>query len=181
MRRVILSAGVFALLTLAASAAQAQSGPGSQGFTSNYTDIGPVIGLGGLGEASVSVGARFEHGIERLPDLGDGVLSFAASIDHYSFNQFCDGCGFSYTPIGATINYHFHLDDRQWDPFIGLGLGDYIVTSPANCPGCGSFSSGIYVIGRVGVRYFMRSNLALYGDVGSGAGAVHLGVMFRLK
>jgi hypothetical protein len=181
MRRVDLSVGVFAMLTLAASAAQAQGRRTPDGFTPGYTDIGPVIGIGGLGEASVSVGARFEHGIERLPDLGDGVLSFAASIDHYSFNQFCPGCGYSYTPVGATINYHVRLDDRRWDPFLGIGLGDYFVASPANCPGCGSVSSGVYLIGRLGLRYFMQPNLAFYADVGSGAGALHLGVMFKLK
>jgi hypothetical protein len=181
MRRAILSVGVFAILTLAASAAQAQSQRTHEGFTQGYTDIGPVVGIGGLGEASVSVGARFEYGIERVPDLGDGVVSFAASIDHYSFNQFCQGCGYSYTPIGATINYHVRLDDRRWDPFLGIGLGDYFVASPGNCPSCGSVNSGVYLIGRLGLRYFVQRNLALYADVGSGAGALHLGVMFKLK
>jgi hypothetical protein len=37
------------------------------------------------------------------------------------------------------------------------------------------------LIGRLGLRYFMQPNLALYADVGSGAGALHLGVMFKLK
>jgi hypothetical protein len=32
-----------------------------------------------------------------------------------------------------------------------------------------------------GLRYFVKPNLALYGDVGSGAGALHVGMMFSLQ
>jgi hypothetical protein len=174
LTRVAIAVGV--LMFAAASAANAQT----TGFNPGYLDIGPVIGLGGIGSASVSIGGRLEYGIEQLPNLGNGVLSFAASVDHYSYNAFCDGCGFSYTPIGATINYHFHLDNRQWDPFAGVGLGDYIVTSPASCPSC-SFNSGVYFIVRGGIRYFLAPSLALYADVGSGTGTLHVGVMFKLS
>jgi hypothetical protein len=31
------------------------------------------------------------------------------------------------------------------------------------------------------VRYFWQPKLALYADVGSGAGALHVGVMFKIK
>lgn len=175
MRRVIRVVSVLSVLMLAA-ASQARA----QGFGVGYTDIGPVIGLGSIGDAGVSIGGRFEYGIKDLPDLGNGVLSFSASVDHYSYNLY--GYGWSYTPIGAAISYHFHLDNRKIDPFIGLGLGDYIVTLPAcgNVPGC-SGNSGVYFIGRLGLRYFMAPSVALYGDVGAGAGALHVGLMFKLK
>ena len=140
-------------------------------------DVGPVIGIGGIGDASLSIGGRFEYGILRFTDLGNGVLSFAGSFDHYSYGG---AFGFSTTPIGATMNYHFKLDNRQLDPFFGVGLGDYIQTVPANCPGC-SFNSGLYLIGRVGIRYFIVPKIALYADAGTGAGALHVGVMFKLK
>jgi len=166
---------VGVLTFAAASAATAQS---RDSFTPGYTDVGPVIGLGGLGDASASVGVRFEYGIEQLPSLANGVLSFAASLDHYSYDAF--GHGFTYTPIGATINYHFRLDNQQFDPFLGLGLGDYLESAPANCPEC-SFNHGVYLIGRLGLRYFWKPGVAFYGDVGSGAGALHLGVMFKLR
>jgi hypothetical protein len=179
MRRAILSVAMSAMLILAASTAHAQQRQSNTGsndtFHPGYMDVGPVIGVGGIGDASVSIGGRFEYGIQRLPDLGNGVLSFAASVDHYTYG----GAGFSTTPIGATINYHFHLDNRQLDPFFGVGLGDYIQTVPANSPG--SFNSGLYLIGRVGIRYFIIPNIALYADAGTGAGALHVGVMFKLK
>jgi hypothetical protein len=78
------------------------------------------------------------------------------------------------------VNFHYPLENRKVDPFAGFGLGDYIVTSPANCALC-SFNSGIYPIFRVGVRYFWQPNLALYADAGSGAGALHVGLMFKIK
>src|ERR1700681_3838484 len=132
MRRVISGVGMAVVLMLAA--APMASAQANTGFGVGYFDVGPVVGIGGVGSASVSIGGRAEYGFKALPDLGNGVLSFAASVDHYSYNDF--GFGFSYTPIGATVNYHFHLDNRQLDPFFGVGLGDYIVTTPANCPGC---------------------------------------------
>jgi hypothetical protein len=157
------------------AAAQAGFGPGT-------TDLGPAIGLGGIGDAGISIGGRFEHGIKTLPSLKDGVLSVAASVDHYSFDSgICNGCGFSFTPIGVTVNYHFHLDNQQWDPFIGLGLGDLIFSEPAACSGhCGQ-NSGIYFIGRLGVRYYLQSKLALYADLGAGEGALHVGVMWKIS
>ena len=176
----------------AAPMASAQS---NDGFGVGYFDIGPVVGLGGIGGASLSIGARAEYGFKELPDLGNGVLSFAFSFDHYSFDEgnLCGGfgaCSFSesFTPIGATVNYHFHLDNRQLDPFFGVGLGDQIASSSCSSSissicnsSTFSASSGIYFIGRAGIRYFVTPKLALYADAGSGQGAFHVGVMFKLK
>jgi hypothetical protein len=175
MRRAILAICVASGLMLA-GATKASAQP--MGFGVGYFDVGPVLGLGGVGDASVSIGGRAEYGFKALPDLGNGVLSFGVGVDHYSYNQF--NFGFSYTPISATVNYHFHLDNRAVDPFIGVGLGDYIVTEPSNCPGC-SFNSGIYIVGRIGVRYFITPSIAAYADAGAGAGSLHVGLMFKLK
>jgi hypothetical protein len=184
--RLLRSLSVATALLLATAGIAAAQGSNA-GFDPGYTDIGPVIGLGGIGDAGISIGGRFEHAIKTLPDLGNGILSIAASVDHYSFDDSaCDAlgfdCGFSYTPVGVTVNYHFHLDNRQWDPFVGVGLGDYFVSEPDSCRGfCHGFNSGVYFIGRLGVRYFWQPKLALYADVGSGAGALHVGVMFKIK
>jgi len=148
-----------------------------------YFDIGPVIGLGSLGGANVSIGARFEYAFYQFPNFPDGILSIGGGFDHYSYDYSFLGSdfGFSYTQIGVTVNFHYRLKDYpKIDPFGGFGLGDYIVSGTDNCPGC-SFNSGIYPIGRVGIRYFWQPNLALYADAGSGAGALHAGVMFKFK
>ena len=179
MRRLICAMGMAAVLMLAAAPmASAQPAQPMDGFGVGYLDVGPVLGIGGVGSASVSFGARGEYGFMALPNLGNGVLSVGAGVDHYSYNDF--GFGFSYTPISGTVNYHFRLDNHQLDPFFGVGIGDYIVTTPANCPGC-SFNSGIYIVGRVGIRYFFTPMFAAYADAEAGAGSLHVGVMIKLK
>lgn len=164
---------VFAVLLGWAPSARAQ------GFGVGYTDVGPVIGLGSVGDASVSIGGRLEFGLRELPNLGNGILGVEVSVDHYSYGIGSFG-DWSYNPIGVTANYHFHLDNKKFDPFIGLGLGDYIVTHPS-CSACSGFNSGVYFIGRLGARYFVSPSLALYADVGSGAGALHVGATFKIK
>ena len=194
--RVVGAAAVFSFALASVSLAQgsatsaSRTSPAPQGGTKTaapgggfgvgYTDVGPVIGLGGIGDAGISFGGRFEHGFKALPDMGDGVIGISAGFDWYSYDLGTFG-SISYIPIGVTANYHFKLDNAKFDPFLGLGLGYYIVSAPS----CGAFScgynSGIYFIGRAGIRYFMTESIALYADAGSGAGALHLGAMFKIK
>src|SRR5471032_1182685 len=110
MRRVICAiSAASALILIMSSMAQAQprssTTSSDESFSPGYMDVGPVVGIGGIGDASLSIGGRFEYGILRFSDLGNGVLSFAGAVDHYSYSSF----GFSTTPIGATLNYHFKL------------------------------------------------------------------------
>ena len=72
------------------------------------------------------------------------------------------------------------MENKKFDPFIGLGLGYYIVTEPSGYPGS-SYNSGIYFIGTLGMRYFLSENMAFYADAGAGAGALHVGLSFKLK
>ena len=199
MRRMAARHGSTLALAAAciAMAAAPLAAQARGGFTPGYTDLGVVVGLGGLnGGASASFGGRFEHAIKTLPDLGNGVLAFGVAADYYSFdNSFSSGgftssSSFKYIPIGASANYHFHLDDPRWDPFIGAGLGYYIVSCSASSSsafggtvttGCGSFSSALYFIGRAGGRYFFSPKMALYADVGTGGAAFNVGLTFKLQ
>ena len=172
----------LAVLAATASTANAQArrpAAAPQNFGVGYTDIGPVIGLGGIGGASASFGGRFERGIKALPDMGNGILGIQAAFDYYSWS----GVGYSwkYIPVGVTANYHFKLDDQRIDPFVGLGLGYQIITCDA--PGLPSgycSNSAIYFIGRAGARYFFNPKMAAYGDVGAGGATLNLGLMFKL-
>src|SRR5262245_58982912 len=56
-----------ACLAVTAQVAGAQA-KGAANFGLGYTDVGVVVGLGGLGGASASFGGRFEHAIKALPD-----------------------------------------------------------------------------------------------------------------
>jgi hypothetical protein len=151
----------------------------AQGFAVGHTDIGPVIGLGGIGSASVSIGGRFETGIKALPEMGNGVLGIEASIDWWHYST---GYGdWSWFPISATANYHFHVEGGKIDPFLGLGLGLWIVSAPDCGPIKCNYNSGVYFVGRAGARYFFAPAMALYADVGAGASTLNVGLMFKLK
>jgi Outer membrane protein beta-barrel domain len=173
--------GIAVLAVLAGSAAMAAPAS-AQGFTVSTLDVGPTIGLGGIGSASITIGGRLEKAIKDLPTLGNGILGIQASFDYYSYGE--SGFHFRYIPIGATANYHFVLKDSpKIDPFIGLGLGYSILSCDTPsvfgidiCP-----NSGIYFIGRLGGRYYFQDKIALYGDVGAGAATLNIGLMFRLQ
>jgi hypothetical protein len=120
----------------------------AQGIGLGYTDLGAVIGLGGIGEASIALGGRFERVFKALPDLGDGLLGIQVGADWWSWD-FGSDYSVSYIPIGVTANYHFKMDNKKWDPFLGAGLGYQIVNTscPDIFPGvdpCRDYSTAIY-------------------------------------
>jgi hypothetical protein len=168
--RIIMALSCMALVAQTA-AAQARSAGGSFGM--GYTDVGPVIGLGNLGNANVSFGGRLEHAVKALPDLANGILGIQAAFDYYSYTAI------SVTFIGATVNYHFKLDEPKLDPFFGLGLGYRIYS--CDLANCGGFDSDIRLIARAGARYFFSPRMAFYGDIGAGAATLNLGLMFKLN
>ena len=175
----------------ASSSATVQPPQGGAKFTGGvglgYTDIGPVVGLGGIGGASFSFGGRFERIFKALPDMGDGVLGIQVAVDwwNWSYNYFGgEHASVSYIPIGVTANYHFKMENKKIDPFLGAGLGYEIVNASCVYLGvdyCGSYSSAVYFVVKGGIRYWMSESLALYGDVGAGAATLNAGVMFKMK
>jgi hypothetical protein len=178
MRRFLLPFALAGLFAAGPTAVHAQAGSRVAGFGLGYTDLGPTVGLGGIGSAGLAFGGRFERALKALPSLGDGILSFQLSADyyHYSADFLAVDYGFTYIPIGATANYHIKVNNKKFDPFVGAGLGYSIVSTKYT----GNFGSGIYFIGRGGLRYYMSPGLALYGDVGAGAATLNLGLMFRM-
>ena len=162
-----------ALLVVAASPVAAQVRKG-------YSDIGFVLGIGDIGNASLAFGGRYENVFKNLPDLGNGMLGFEVSADIYTVSR--DRGNIRYIPVGATTNYHFRIDpSNKVDLFLGAGLGFRSISCSNFVESdCGS-SSGLYLIGRAGGRYFLKPNLALYGDLGPGASTLNLGLMFKLQ
>ncbi len=173
--RKTLAVAVAGVLVFAAQSQQAHAQ-----VALGYTDVGGVIGLGGIGSASVAFGGRAERVFKKLPNMGDGLLGIGISADVYSYDY---GPGtLRYIPFGATANYHFKLDPKnKLDAFLGAGLGFQSISCTGPATGCGAFGSGVYFIGRAGGRYFFKPNLALYADAGAGSAAVSVGVTFKLK
>lgn len=180
LKRVISLAMVATIAS--APAVQAQEGVGV-----GYTDIGVVVGLGGLNGASLAFGGRFEKIIKPLPDLGDGVLGFQIGADWWSWDWGYAGgtSSVSVIPIGATANYHFKMENKKIDPFVGAGLGYQIYNASCTYQGidycANAWSSGIYFITKAGLRYFYSSATTFYADVGVGAATLNIGLTFRLK
>ena len=174
MSRFVRTAAVLVVLASFAQPAAAQ-----EGFRLGYTDIGPTIGLGGIGSASIAFGFRAEHAFRSMPDLGNGVIGIQAGADYYSWSA--PGSNWSYIPIGATANYHFSLENGKIDPFLGLGLGYSIVSCSYEGVEDLCSNSALYFIGRAGARYFFNEKMSLYGDVGAGAATLNVGLMLRLK
>jgi len=167
-------------LAITALALMSVTRPLSAQVKKGYSDIGFVVGLGNIGDAGLSFGGRYENVFKRLPDLGNGFLGIGISADVYSFSR--SRGNVRYIPVGATMNYHFNLDpSNKLDLFLGAGLGfQSISCSNFDTRDCG-YNSGLYVIGRAGGRYFLKPNLALYGDLGAGAATINLGLTFKLK
>jgi hypothetical protein len=184
MRRYLsVLALVGAFLIAPARTASAQG----DGFVVGFTDVGPVLGLGGLGAADFSFGGRFERGFRELPNLNNGILGIGVGVDYWNYDDdfgFFDVYDFSYLAVAVTGNYHFNLTNKKWDPFVGAGLGFQRVSSDFEsdfCPACDFSDSGVYFVGRLGLRYFWQPKLALYADVGAGAASLNVGVMFRMR
>lgn len=176
---------VATLLLAGALTLTGASSASAQAFDSTTTDAGVVIGLGGISGASFAFGGRVEKAIKDLPDLGGGVLGVEGSLDYYHYNYSFLGAdygGITVIPLSVTGNYHFTLKNRKVDPFLGLGLGYEHVSwncGVLDCSGAGS--SGIYFVGRAGLRYYLNEKAALYVDAGAGASTLDVGVVVKLK
>jgi hypothetical protein len=176
--KMVAAVAVLATTSLEAGA-QGAAPSGAIGV--GYSDVAGVLGLGGIGEASIALGARYEKIIRALPDMGDGLLGIRVGVDWYSFsiNAGNQDFSWSYIPVSASANYHFKMENKKFDPFVGAGLGFYIVSEPSGYSGPG-FNSGLYFVGVIGMRYFLNENMAFYADAGAGAGALHVGLSWKL-
>lgn len=169
MKKLLLTAVSFALV-LCASLGNAQYEKGK-----NF--LGPHLGLSGIG-STFTIGADYEYGVTE--NIGVGGLFDYWSYDFSSFG-FSSGYSYKYITIGGTGSYHFMMDDKKWDPFVGLALGYYIVsvTTPAGGISTGLDVSRLFLGGQGGVRYFFTPKLAGQARVGFGAYILAVGVDFK--
>ena len=171
-KRLPTAIAALGLLAISSGVVRAQGG-----IAKGYSDIAGVLGIGGIGEASIALGGRYEKIIKTLTEMNNGLLGIRAGVDWYTFSVV--GYSWSYIPISATANYHFKMENKKFDPFVGAGLGFYIVSEPSGYTGAG-YNSGIYFVGVLGMRYFLNESMAFYADAGAGAGALHLGLSWKL-
>jgi hypothetical protein len=154
------------------------------GFEPGHLYVGPRTWLGIYG--TVSVGGQAEIAVSRPGQFGPGTLGAGASVDLYHYGDRFGPAEWSVTvlPIGGHVNYHFPLEDRRIDPYVGLGLGVAVVSASVRSAD-GAYeesagrASGVFSFGTVGARYFFRPDLAVQAQTGWGFGGISIGVTWK--
>lgn len=174
-RKNLVVAAAVILAVLAPGAADAQ-------FVEGQTYVGAHVGLSGVG-STTTLGVNGEIAYNDRIGIG-------AWADTWSYGE-TFGTGFGsaswdirYVALAGTGSYHFPIESApKWDPFLGLALGYYVVsTSTTNSFG-GSYSgdaSRLFLGGFGGARYAFSDNLRGVARVGFGAAYLTVGVDFRL-
>lgn len=181
------SSSVRATTTSAAptspSAVTAAAAADATGFREGSLYVGPRIWAGVYGTLAVGVQGEKAIGGQRK-DLGNGRLGVGGSIDMYSYSDAAYGYRWSYRviPVSGFVNYHFDLKESKFDPYAGVGLGYYIVSSSVDGPGASEASargSALFLGLQLGARYFVKPNLAVQAQTGLGLGALSVGVTWK--
>lgn len=169
----------------AAVPAKPTSSPAAATTTAGFVEGGKYLGArvwaGVYG--SLAFGGQFEYGLTPpRPDLGNGRFGVSAAVDMYSYGAFSGIVNYRVIPISGLVNYHVTLDDKRIDPFVGLGLGYYIVSvSVDGSDGYrGARASTLFVSGQLGARYFFKPNLAAQVQTGFGLGAAAVGLTWKM-
>ena len=172
------------LLALTALCAMfALSSTASAQFETGKVYLGPHVGLGSVG-GTVAFGGDIEYGLTKSGEVGSGRIGIGGTFDYWSWS---DGAYWSYSwiPVGVFGAYHFNLDNRRLDPFLGIGLGYEIVNATVKdgdntVYSSASYASATYISAVAGMRYFFSPNFAIQGRLGLGASWLTVGVDFGL-
>jgi opacity protein-like surface antigen len=144
--------------------------------------LGARTWLGVYGTASLGVDG--EMALTRPGRYGPGMISAGAAVDLYRYSDRYGAASWSMNviPVGAYANYHLVLENRRFDPYVGLGLGYAVVSGSASVGGqsvSGARGSGVFTFGQLGARYFVTPNLAAQAQTGFGIGSLSVGVSWK--
>jgi len=169
----IITLAVLSVGSISANDAKAQ-------FTNGSVFLGPEIALPGYGSGGIAVGAFLEFPVTHPGSVGPGLLGVAFRVDYWGWSN--GFYSYSFIPFAAILDYHFVLEDRRFDPFIGLGLGYDVVnvSYSGEGPVNSGYASGIFVLAQIGARYFFSPNFAGRAELGFGGSYLGIGVDFRL-
>ena len=181
---------------LVSSPAFAQARPATTTKTTSATDVaptsdfesgpfyaGPRSWVGNLNGA-VAIGGQIEKGFTKAGQYGPGIIGGGLGLDWYSWS-FDYGFGsykYSVIPIQVFSNYHFVIaSNKKLDPYAGLALVYSIVSASWSGSGIAASANGNTTdfAGQAGLRYFLKDNLALQGQIGFGYGTLGLGATWK--
>ncbi|HOI30423.1 MAG TPA: hypothetical protein PLZ15_11765 [Melioribacteraceae bacterium] len=159
-------------------------------FEASKSYAGPSLGLSFLG-STFQLGLNYEYGmpLSAIGMSGPGKIGVGGLFRYWSYSEGFGTGEWSYTNIlvGAQGNYHFALDNRMWDPYLGLVLAYNIASvkwEGVKGFGWADRSAGGFWLGlHGGVRYFFTPKTALNLRFGFGTldyGALEIGVDFQL-
>lgn len=152
--------------------------------------LGGSLGFWAKGNSPM-FGVNFES---QLVQAGVGTVGLGGIFRYYSFtNTYSNGDSrkYSFSSIGAQLNYNFNqIGDGSFVPYFGIVAGyNYVnntytdVTRNAVYVTDISYSSGAWLWGQLGMRYFFSPRVA--GSLRFGIGnndfnTLELGVDFKL-
>ena len=173
-----LSTALFAALVVAFLAPKANAQ-----FENQKNYAGAHIGLSGVGSA-LTLGLDYERGITNPGDVGPGIIGVGGLFDYFSYSESGLYGKWTYMDFGVSGMYHFVLDNKKIDPFLGLVLGYEVASwswnSGYNNLGLGSPTAGGFTLGgSAGIRYFFSDNLAAQARVGFGFYILAVGIDYK--
>ncbi|MGB9591179.1 MAG: hypothetical protein ACPL1K_01540 [Candidatus Kryptoniota bacterium] len=132
VRIVLFSAVIMVLILVGQAKAQFETGK-------NYA--GPHLGLSGVGSA-LTLGLDYERAVTQPGEVGPGIIGVGGLFDYYSYNEtfFATTGSWTYIDFGVSGMYHFVLENKKLDPFLGLVLGYEVASWKWNNQYVGNYS-----------------------------------------
>jgi len=182
---VLVSSPAFAQARPATTAPKTASDPATEGdFKTGPFYAGPRVWIGNLNGA-VAFGGQIEKGFTQPGKYGPGIIAGGLGLDWYSWSfdySFGGSYKYSVIPIQIFSNYHFPIaSNKKLDPYVGLAFVYSIVSASWSGGGAAASADGNYsdFAGQAGLRYFIKDNLALQGQIGFGYGTLGLGATWK--
>jgi len=153
-----------------------QPAPKQRFFNAGDWYVSPRVWFAGVDGGAIAYGASIEKAITDPQGDDEGLWSVGVSFDYYKYN-FAGVVDLSVLPIGGVVNYHFALANARIDPYIGAGLGYYLVSVSGG--GTSTRASAMFFQSQLGVRYFITDATAIGVHVGTGIGNIAASLTFR--
>jgi hypothetical protein len=162
-----------------------QNEPATSDFEVGRWYAGPRLWIGNLNGA-VAFGGQLEKGFTKPGQYGPGIIGGGLGLDWYSWSyDYPLGLGtykYSVIPFQVFSNYHFVIpSNKKIDPYVGLAFVYSVVSaswSGGNDPGTADANYTNFA-GQAGLRYFLKDNVALQGQIGFGYGTLGLGATWK--
>lgn len=138
--------------------------------------LGPSVGFW-TSSSVPTYGVNYENQLSQLGNTATislgGILRYTAYSETYTSGSYKSEADYSYIILGAQSNFNFNkIGKGKFVPYVGLVLGYNIVNaSYSNNQGTSftaSATSGFWLWGQAGARYFFTPNVAGVLRLGAG-------------